>query len=256
MLYRLKVGLLKTPAGTKLWHRWRARRGDEVGNWHRLPEHVRKYAAGRTFADVGCMWGIDGEMAFVAEEAGATDVKGVDVYGPTEEFERKKQERNSSVEFILGDITRQDTIERVGVVDVVLCAGVLYHHPSPFDVLVALRRICRETLILRTATIPEVDGLPNAAVFYPMLEPRERRRWDLRSLGVGHQIGIWESFQPDAGYGNWFWGLTPSCVASMLATAGFRVDHRASETFAHTFFCTVAAVPFEHALPEPTARVE
>ena len=158
-------------------------------------------------------------------------------------------------EFILGDITRRETIEKVGVVDVVLCAGVLYHHPSPFDVLVALRRICNETLILRTATIPEVDGLANAAVFYPMLSAKQRRTWDLRRGGVGRQVGIWDAFEPAEGYGNWFWGLTPSCVASMLETAGFRVDDRAPEAFAHTFLCTAVDVPFEHALPEPsTAR--
>ncbi len=106
------------------------------------------------------MWGVNGEYAFLAEKLGATVVKGVDVFGPTPEFEDKKKERNSSVEFILGDITSADTIKRVGIVDIVFCAGVLYHHPSPFDLLVALRRICKKTLILRTSAIPEIKGLP------------------------------------------------------------------------------------------------
>ena len=195
------------------------------------------------------MWGVDGEFAFIAEQVGATVVKGVDVFGPTDEFERKRRERESSVEFILGDATRPDTVARVGVMDVVLCAGVLYHLPSPFDLLVALRRMCRERLILRTATIPEVDGLPNAAVYFPMLGAKERRLWDLRSLGVGRQVGITDAFEPRAGYGNWFWGLTPSCVTALLATAGFRVDERAVEPFAQTFLCTPVDVPFEHELP-------
>ena len=71
------------------------------------------------------------------------------------------------MEFVLGDCTAPATLERIGVRDVVLCAGVLYHHPCPFDVLVALRRICRERLLLRTSTIPKVQGLPNAAIFFP-----------------------------------------------------------------------------------------
>jgi hypothetical protein len=134
-------------------------------------------------------------------------------------------------------------------VDVVFCAGVLYHHPSPFDVLVALRRICRETLILRTSTIPEVDGLPNAAVYYPYLPDEARKLWDLRSLGLLHQAGISTPFAPEEGYGNWFWGLTPSCLVSLLETAGFKVERQEEEPFAQTLVCRTAAIPFEHRLP-------
>ncbi len=255
MFYTWKVRLLKTRRGNLLWRYWRAWRGDEVGDYGRLPEYVREHAHGRSFVDIGCMWGVNGEYAFIAEEAGASVVKGVDVFGPTPEFEAKKRSRNSAVEFILGDATRPETIARVGVVDVVFCAGVLYHHPSPFDLLVALRRVCSRTLILRTSTIPEVDGLSNAAVYFPMLKPEDRRLWDLRSLGVDRQVGITEGFEPDQGYGNWFWGLTPSCLASLLETAGFRIDHRATEAFAQTFICSPVDVPLEHRLPgESEAR--
>jgi len=143
----------------------------------------------------------------------------------------------------------------IGAVDVVFCAGVLYHHPSPFDLLVALRRICRETLILRTSTIPEVRGLPNAAVYFPMMDARARELWSLKSLGVLHQAGISNEFQASDGYGNWFWGLTPSCLESLLKTAGFRVDHRATEAFAQTVICTAVDAPLDHRLPgEDEAR--
>lgn len=202
------------------------------------------------------MWGVNGELAFIAEEAGATRAVGVDVFGPTPEFDAKRAARGSRVEFILGDITRSDTLARVGQVDVVLCAGVLYHHPSPFDLLVALRRICRETLILRTSTIPEVDGLPNAAVYFPMMSAEARRLWRLERLGVLHQAGISDEFKPEEGYGNWFWGLTPSCLESLLKTAGFHIEHRATEAFAQTVICHPVETAFEHRLPdEQHARV-
>ena len=250
MLYTWKVRFLKTQWGNRLWRNWRASRGDDIGSYNRLPEYIRKYAPGSTFADIGCMWGVNGEYAFTAEEAGATAVKGVDVFGPTPEFKAKRKARNSSVEFILGDAGHPDTMAKVGVVDVILCAGVLYHHPSPFDLLVALRRMCRKTLILRTSTIPEINGLPNAAVYYPMLNSKDRQLWNLSSLGVGRQVGITDSFEPEEGYGNWFWGLTPSCISGLLETAGFRVDHRATEAFAQTFICTPVVVPFAHRLPD------
>lgn len=252
MLYTWKVRFLKTLQGNSLWRYWRAKRGDHVGDYNRLPEYIRNYVRGRSFVDIGCMWGVNGEYAFIAESAGATVVKGVDVFGPTPEFEAKKQGHNSSVEFILGDIGHPNTIARVGVMDVVFCAGVLYHHPSPFDLLVALRRICGQTLILRTSTIPEVRGLPNAAVYFPMLKPQDRQLWNLSSLGLSRQVGITNGFESDQGYGNWFWGLTPSCLASLLKTAGFRVDWRFNEAFAQTFICSPVDIPFAHFLPNET----
>ena len=256
MLYQWKVRSLKIPRLNLMWRRWRARRGEPVGNYNDLPGHIRKHAPGKSFADIGCMWGVNGEYAFQAEEAGSTRVFGVDVFGPTPEFEEKRRARDSKVEFVLGDISRADTLARIGAVDVVFCAGVLYHHPSPFDLLVALRRICRETLILRTSTIPEVPGLPNAAVYFPMMNAKGRELWSLKSLGVLHQAGISEEFKSSDGYGNWFWGLTPSCLESLLETAGFRVDHRATEAFAQTVICTAVDAPLAHRLPdEDEARV-
>ena len=255
MLYRTKVRFLKIPPLNRLWRRWCGWRGQIVGSYDRLPEYIRNHAPGKSFADIGCMWGVNGEYSFLAEEAGATRVVAVDVFGPTPEFEEKRITRGSSVEFVLGDITRADTMLRIGQVDVVFCAGVLYHHPSPFDLLVALRRMCRETLILRTSTIPEVRGLPNAAVYFPMLDAKARELWNLKSLGLLHQAGISNEFQPQEGYGNWFWGLTPSCLESLLKTAGFRVDFRSTEDFAHTVVCTAIEAPLDHRLPgEDEAR--
>jgi SAM-dependent methyltransferase len=249
MLYRLKVTLLKVPRLNLWWRRWQASRGQAVGNYKDLPHLIRKYAAGKSFADIGCLWGVNGEYTFVAAEAGATRVVGVDVFGPTPEFEQSRAARAPQVEFVLGDISRPETCKRIGVVDVVFCAGVLYHHPSPFDLLVALRRICQETLVLRTSTIPEVRGLPNAAVYFPMLDDRGRALWNLKPLGVTYQAGISNEFRPAEGYGNWFWGLTPSCLEALLRTAGFRVEWRGTEAFAQTVVCSAVESAFTHELP-------
>jgi hypothetical protein len=252
MLYTWKVRFLKTRRGNLVWRRWRAWRGDTVGSYADLGDYVRQFAPGHSFADIGCMWGVNGEFAFLAEAAGATAIKGVDVFGPTPEFEERRRSQRSAVEFVLGDCTRPDTIARVGVSDVVLCAGVLYHHPAPFDLLVALRQLCRQTLILRTSTIPEIAGLPNAAVYYPMLSSDDRALWNLSSLGLLHQAGISGPFAPNEGYGNWFWGMTPSCLRSLVETAGFRVERVATEAFAQTLVCTAVETAFHHELPSAT----
>ena len=249
MLYHWRVRALKNPRINYWWRYYTAWRGTRVGNYNELPREIRRLAPGKTFLDVGCMWGVNGEYAFLAEEAGATRVVGLDVFGPTPEFEEKRIARNSRVEFVLGDVTDSRTLQTIGEIDVVFCAGVLYHHPSPFDLLTALRQVCRTTLILRTSTVPEVKGLPNAAVFFPMLDGAARRLWQLDSLGLLNQVGISTEFRPEEGYGNWFWGLTPSCLRAMLTVSGFRVDEQWTEAFAQTMVCTPVATPFRHRLP-------
>lgn len=250
MFYKFKVLLLKTVWGNLVWRYLKVFRGSQVGEYGRLPEFIRNYTKGKSFVDIGCMWGVNGEYAFVAEEAGAKVVKGVDVFGPTPEFEEKKKSRASSVEFVLGDICQPATILAIGQMDVVFCAGVLYHHPSPYNLLVALRLICRETLILRTSTIPEVNGLPNFAVYFPMLDARGRQLWNLSRLGLQYQVGISDAFDPQQGYGNWFWGLTPSCLVALVQTAGFAVEWQFEEAFSQTLICKVVDTPFSHILPD------
>jgi len=249
-LYKLKVRILKTPRGCALWRRWQTFRGRPVGNYSHLRDLIRQHVEGKTFADIGCMWGVNGDYSFHAEKCGATEVKAIDVFGPTPEFEEKKTKLGSNVEFILGDASHPTVLEQIGTVDVVFCAGVLYHHPAPFDLLVALRRICRDTLILRTSTIPEMTGLPNAAVYWPMLNADDRKLWNLSSLGLLRQEGITDDFNPEAGYGNWFWGLTPTCLGSLLSTAGFWVVRREAEPFAQTFICKAVDSPVAHRLPD------
>lgn len=255
MWYRLKLAILRNDflhAWVRRWMNWR---GVTVGDYARMPEYIRQHAPGHSFADIGCMWGVDGEYSFIAAEAGATRVKAVDVFGPTPEFEAKRAERGDRVEFILGDVTSPSTLERIGPTDVVFCAGVLYHHPSPFDLLVALRRICMKKLILRTASIPEVRSLRNAAIYYPYLPDEHRKIWGRPRPGASVKIGIEVPFDPAQGYGNFFWGFTPSCLVSLAETAGFRVDHRAHEAFAQTLVCTPIEPPMHHEVPnEEEAR--
>ena len=245
-LYTLKVRALATRTGRRAWHTWR--------HWTR-PRHmktafdlVREEVRGKSFVDIGCMWGVEGEYSFVAEQSGARSVTGVDVISPTAGFERKRHERGSNIEFIQGDGVSPEVMEKIGQADVVLCAGVLYHHPSPYHMLVSLRELCRETLILGSATIPESEALRHAAVYYPGLPENERRLWDVaRSVGGGRRWAITSPYDPEAGYRNWFWGMTPSCLKAMIETSGFRVEaEHAVHPFARLFLCrAVAKVPGE-----------
>jgi SAM-dependent methyltransferase len=183
-------------------------------------ELVRRLAAGRSFADIGCMWGVDGAVAFLAEESGATAVTAVDLMPASERFEAERARRGSKVRFIQGDLHDEATIGAVGRHDLVWCSGVLYHAPNPLLTLARLRDITGELLILATETIPEVPGLSQACVFLPGLSAPDRRahasaRPEVRAAGLS------EPFEPAQSYGTWWWGLSRSAVRGMLHASGF-----------------------------------
>lgn len=202
---------------------------------------IERYAPGKSFADIGCMWGINGALSFFAERCGAKHVVAVDVYPATEEFTAEHANLHSKVQFINGDITETAILQKIGKIDVVFCSGVLYHTPEPFSLLTRLRAICGEVLILRTMIIPEVSGMRNMAMFYPMLEESQRNRF---KLGTGMQKAITGPYEPESGYGNWFWGMTPSCVESMLACVGFDVIEEHIEPFQGWFICRAVEPKF------------
>jgi trans-aconitate methyltransferase len=202
---------------------------------------IKKYAPGKSFADIGCMWGIDGSNSFLAERSGSTKVVGVDVYKESQNFLEAKKKTDSKVEFVLGDINSPETSQKIGSCDVVYCAGVLYHSPDPFHLLTRLRAICKETLILSTTCIPEVRGIRNAAIFYPFLNEKQRQIWN---RGIGSQKAITGPYEPESGYANWFWGMTPSCIESLLQCAGFEIVERHVFPFDCAFVCRTVQTRF------------
>ncbi len=187
-------------------------------------DYVKRYAPGRSFVDIGGMWGINGRYSFEAEAAGASRVVLVDM-DETPEFSNRVSTENSKVEFVNYDATSPSLHQEIGEFDVVWCFGVLYHLPDPLGFLQNLRRICKERLILETLAIPEVPGFRNMATFFPMQPTGAANPWDTSRKGAApRQLAISVDYEPAEGYSNNFWGMTPSCVESLLKTAGFTVE--------------------------------
>lgn len=231
---------------TTFLDRWRLRaRGYHVGHaeslWRQL---IARHAPGRTFADVGCMWRVNGDYAFLAAARGATAVTGIDVNPATPEFTARNAALGNPVRFVQADLN-DPAIDAVGGFDVVFCSGVLYHVPNPVFSLTQLRRICRETLILTTASMPDGD-LPNAAALLVGLDAAERAR--LTYPTRHEKCGLDSGFDPTRGYANWVWLPTPSCVHSMLVLAGFVVD----ELHPAKYVTTAVARPHEAVRWGPT----
>ena len=54
------------------------------------------------------------------------------------------------------------------------------------------------------------------------------------AAGGVRAIGVTEPFDAREGYGNWWWGITPSALRAMLRAAGFALDELRLEPFLAT----------------------
>jgi hypothetical protein len=185
-------------------------------------ELIARHVGGRSFVDVGCMWTIDGALCFAAEEAGAAAVTGVDVMARSARFDAEVARRDSLVRFIQGDIHDPATVAAIGAHDVVWCSGVLYHAPHPLLTLQRLRELTGQTLLLATETVADTPGRRNTCVIAP---------------GRDEHPNAEPPAGPDAGYGPWYWGISPSALRTMLTLTGFAVV----EEFRTPFHVTVVA---------------
>jgi hypothetical protein len=204
-------------------------------------ELIKRHAPGKSFADVGAMWGINGALSFLAEECGATSITAVDMMPASREYEAEHARRKSKVRFVNGDLHDPSVLEEVGIHEVVFCAGVLYHSPNPLHTLECLRKVTRETLLLLTAAIPEIPGIEQGCVFYPGLSDAGRAVYQPATRGP--RLGITHRFEREGSeasehgagksgtYDNWWWGITPSALEGMLTATGFEVLEMGGEPF-------------------------
>jgi len=175
-------------------------------------ELIGRYAPGRSFLDVACLWIMNGSCAFLAEELGATTVTASDKWPANAEYEAEHGRRGSAVAFKQADLHETREVEALGVHDVVWCSGLLYHTPSPHLLLANLLSITGEYLIVGSKVIPEVPGLPGAAVYFPGLGEEDRAGYAPISKTVAEQ-----PFEPANFAVNWFWGLSPSALAGLAS---------------------------------------
>jgi len=244
--------------------RQQARR-KELPDWEEMRRSwVRENVGGRSFADIGGMFKLVGDMSFLAEEAGASAVTMFDVGDPDLPceghidwgiFDEKRAARGSKVRYVQGDLEDPESPARIGVHDIVFFSGVLYHTPNPVLQLLQLRQVTRELLYLSTLTIPEIPGFPQACVYYPYLSQRDRQpyaagyTWAEDLLGIGAPIDE----RPMYGFGNCYWGMSRSALVAMLRTARFEVvEERETGTapFATELVCR--PIPLDPMLPPVT----
>jgi hypothetical protein len=195
--------------------------GREPSFWNDVHQWMDEHVQGRSFAEVGGMWG--GAWAtFDAEQRGAAPVTMLDIMEQTDACSAEIEARGGSdCRFLIGDVHDPAALEQVGRHDVVLCSGVLYHCPNPVQTLERLRTITGEYLLLGTEVLHEVPGIPQACVFYPELTDEQRAAF-AAPLG-GSADGISTPFDPALEYANWWWGITRTALRGMMKATGWEI---------------------------------
>ena len=211
---------------------------------------INAVARGKSFLEVGGLWGEVNEKATVAFRAGAREIGALDIWKPDSEWWRKFRARCSGlgltgVKEIVGSIDNVEILPEIGQWDVVHCAGVLYHCPNPFLTLSHLRACTREYLLLTVAVMPaEIENSEgrvafsmDSAVLVPCLTPEKRKVVDKYisqayggvAYGVNTPIGDWFFSDDKPNYGPWWWLWTAEYVARMVSVCGFEIEREASQ---------------------------
>ena len=159
-----------------------------------IPESLK----GKTVLDIGC-W--DGFYSFECEKRGASRILATDSFVwlgkgfPSKDgFDFAKKVLKSKVEEKIIDIL-DIAPEKVGMFDVVLFLGVLYHMRHPLLALEKVFSVTKEMAIIETVT-DMLDIQRPAMAFYPTTEF-------------------------NSGKTTWS-GLNPACIEAMLKVVGFR----------------------------------
>ena len=202
---------------------------------------IHRVASGRTFADVGGLWGTVSEKTSVAHAAGASSLTMIDQLPAGDEWWQKFEERCRElhlpeVRAVVGEVVKLAQEDPALRFDVVHCSGVLYHFAEPLAMIRALRALTREYLILSssiTETVIEnhagtIRVPEGGAIFVPALTRAERAvmhaHWSPTvgntAIGLTSPVDRWDidDFAP------WWWLPTTTALGRMCEVAGFEVE--------------------------------
>jgi tRNA (mo5U34)-methyltransferase len=226
------------------WHqRWEVQPGiftpggnsvADIMDWTKVPQSL----AGKRVLDIGA-W--NGCFSFECERRGAAEVLAIGPEHPDNSgFTRLRQFLGSRVQYRLGTIYHLQPDE-IGVFDIVLCFGVIYHLRYPLLGIDMIRRVSRGDLHLETHALTDAGQCgpsdnSGTAVF-------NRIRSLLRLQQVPQPPAtpkpIWEFYRADElnkDPSNWF-SPNKQAVEEMLVSSGFTLlsisQHMNSRLAAH-----------------------
>lgn len=204
--YNLKNKLKQHPLFIRALRKIYRMRGKQL-TWNatvELDAFIRRYSSGKTFLCVNRESFEDDKYVNIAKEVGASII------------EENKNHANRA--------------------QVVFSNNKLSSHQDPLAYLRELRKLCDDTLIIITESVPEFPTYRNMAVFYPSLNESQKALWNTPLYDGRITKGRYE---PPSGNLLRYWGLTPSAVESMLVSAGFEIKEKQIFDYEAAFVCGV-----------------
>lgn len=213
-------------------------------------EFIREVVDGKSFLEVGGLWGAVNEKATVAHRANAKAIGALDIWPADSEWWLKFRERCiehglTNVAEIIGNTDNPKTLTQVGTYDVVHCAGVLYHCPNPFLTLSNLRHMSNGIVLLTSAVMPplvenkfgQVVFPDDMAISVPAIDEQNRKVIDHYikdaygggAYGVNDAIDSWFFSDGAPNYGPWWWLWTAEYLNRIVPACGFEIIRTASQ---------------------------
>ena len=229
----------------------------------RLEKHkwIVELARGRSFIDIGGLWGTTNETVCLASKSDAKTVTMADIqpFGNkwwTAFHERCKGFGVSDYESIRMDICDRNALDTSRKWDFIHCSGIIYHVSDPLQLIQNLKSICMEYLIISSITIPErienrygILESPTGTCHLVHTMPEDRREIIRQFLEeskrnpdvVSHKTHD-ELFKVNGAVktGPWWWLYSPRTLEAMCELCGLEILRRHStKNFSHSVLCRV-----------------
>lgn len=208
-------------------------------------EWIKRLSPGRSFMDIGGLWGTKNEKVTVALKAGATRATMADIApldGPMwRDFDAHCANLGiSNYAKVRLDITAPGDASKTLRHELVHCSGIIYHLPDPFEILTNLRQLTGQWLILTSMVVPEriknragtLDFPADYAAFVPSLTDATRKiaaeHFRAANVSIGgitqamEEPWLWPDGKPN--FGPWWWLMSPSFLRGMIEVAGLKVE--------------------------------
>ena len=219
--------------------------GTEEGEF-RLEKHrwIAELAPNKTFADIGGLWGTVNETVSIAMRHGAREATMVDIQPLHTKWWKAFHERCeelgiSGYRSVVGDICNDRIADEIGCFDITHCSGIIYHLPSPFDMIRNLISMTRERFILSSMVVPDrianrfgtLELARGQCLLVPTLSESQREMLieHFGKMGInsgGFEVQSNPPVRPDGrfSYFPWWWLCTAETLVSMCEMFGVVIE--------------------------------
>lgn len=229
----------------------------------RLEKHkwIAELAEGRSFVDVGGLWGTVNETVSIASKAGARSTTMADIQAMGNEWWQKFDQRCSELG-VSGydcrniDICDPSTLSDVEKFDFVHCSGIMYHVSDPIQFIQNLMGITNEYLLISSMTIPTVienkdgrlDSPEGSAHLVHMLPDQARKVLANYLVSKGMKEDIVSRKTPKELFhengsvrtGPWWWIYSPETMDAMCEMCGLEIiKTNTLSNYSHSVLCKV-----------------